>query len=73
MVILMRKPSPWDVKLWGNKAHVEDKAIYLHRLAIRRKYARTGLGKSILDWSTRGIQFKDKSLVRLDCGLTMSR
>jgi GNAT superfamily N-acetyltransferase len=68
MVILMPKPSPWDIKLWGDQAHAEDEALYLHRLAIRRKYARTGLGKSILQWSTSGIQFKEKSLVRLDCG-----
>ncbi|WP_145412617.1 N-acetyltransferase [Paenibacillus xylanexedens] len=68
MVILMQKPSPWDLKLWGDQAHAEDGAIYLHRLAIRRKYARTGLGKSILEWSSRGIQFENKSLVRLDCG-----
>ncbi|MGQ8871608.1 GNAT family N-acetyltransferase [Paenibacillus sp. TSA_86.1] len=68
MVILMKKPSPWDIKLWGDHAHADDKALYLHRLAIRRKYARTGLGKSILQWSTSGIQFKEKSLVRLDCG-----
>nr|WP_261771718.1 GNAT family N-acetyltransferase [Paenibacillus xylanexedens] len=68
MVILMQKPSPWDLKLWGDQAHAEDGALYLHRLAIRRKYARTGLGKSILEWSSRGIQFANKSLVRLDCG-----
>ncbi|CAI6027626.1 hypothetical protein PAECIP112173_00506 [Paenibacillus sp. JJ-100] len=68
MVILMQKPSPWDVKLWGDQAHDEDQALYLHRLAIRRAYARTGLGKSILQWSINGIQFKNKSLVRLDCG-----
>lgn len=68
MVILMQKPSPWDHKLWGDKAHAEDGALYLHRLAIRRKYARTGLGQSILEWSSSGIQFEKKSLVRLDCG-----
>lgn len=68
MVILMRQPSPWDVQLWGSEAHAEDGAIYLHRLAIRRKYAQSGLGQSILQWSSSGIQFKDKHTVRLDCG-----
>ncbi|PYE52350.1 GNAT family N-acetyltransferase [Paenibacillus barcinonensis] len=68
MVILMQKPSPWDCKLWGDKAHALDGALYLHRLAIRRKYAHTGLGKSILLWSINGIKFEHKSLVRLDCG-----
>ncbi|PQP80191.1 GNAT family N-acetyltransferase [Paenibacillus sp. PCH8] len=68
MVILMRQPSPWDVHLWGSKAHAEDGAVYLHRLAIRRKYAQTGLGRSILQWSSTGIQFAEKHMVRLDCG-----
>lgn len=68
MVILMRKPSAWDVKLWGTRAHAEDGAVYLHRLAIRRKYAQTGLGRSILNWATQGIQFDDKHTMRLDCG-----
>jgi ribosomal protein S18 acetylase RimI-like enzyme len=72
MVILMQKPSPWDYKLWGDKAHAQDGALYLHRLAIRRKYAHTGLGKSILLWSINGIKFEHKSLVRLDCGASNS-
>lgn len=68
MVILMSKPSAWDVHLWGSKAHAGDGALYLHRLAIRRKYAQGGLGRAILQWSSSGIHFEDKHVVRLDCG-----
>ncbi|PWW33155.1 MULTISPECIES: GNAT family N-acetyltransferase [Paenibacillus] len=68
MVILMSHPSAWDVHLWGSKAHAGDGALYLHRLAIRRKYAQSGLGRAILQWSSSGIQFEDKHIVRLDCG-----
>ncbi|MEK3707544.1 GNAT family N-acetyltransferase [Paenibacillus sp. FSL R7-0198] len=68
MVILLVQPSPWDIHLWGSKAHAEDGAIYLHRLAIRRKYAQSGLGRSILQWSSSGIHFEGKHTFRLDCG-----
>lgn len=67
LVMLLRKPSHWDVQLWEDKAHDTDGAVYLHRLAVRRKYANTGLGRSILNWCTTGVRFVDKQLMRLDC------
>ncbi|WP_062110849.1 GNAT family N-acetyltransferase [Bacillus niameyensis] len=67
MAILMRQPSEWDCRLWGEKADFEDQAIYLHRLAIRRKYAKTGLGQAILQWCDSGISFENKQIIRLDC------
>ncbi|WP_036745877.1 GNAT family N-acetyltransferase [Paenibacillus sp. UNC451MF] len=66
-VMLIQKPSDWDCNLWGSKAHREDQAIYLHRLAVKRKYANTGLGKAILQWCDSGIRFEGKTVVRLDC------
>ncbi|MGF9695390.1 GNAT family N-acetyltransferase [Paenibacillus sp. MABNR03] len=67
MVILLQQPSAWDRQLWGTQANEEDGAVYVHRLAIRRKYARTGLGRDILAWSSSGIRFENKHVVRLDC------
>lgn len=67
LVMLLCKPSPWDIQMWGDKAHDTDGAVYLHRLAVRRKHARTGLGQSILNWCSTGIRFADKQLIRLDC------
>ncbi|MEN1985117.1 GNAT family N-acetyltransferase [Paenibacillus hubeiensis] len=67
MVTLLRSPSEWDERLWGEQAGTEDGALYLHRLAVSRKYASVGLGKRILKWSSTGIWFENKDRVRLDC------
>ncbi|WP_256872497.1 GNAT family N-acetyltransferase [Paenibacillus sp. 79R4] len=67
MVILLRQPSEWDRRLWESKAYDGDGALYLHRLAISRKYASIGLGGSILKWCKDGIHFDDKDTIRLDC------
>lgn len=67
LVMLLSKPSKWDIQLWEDRAHDTDGAVYLHRLAVGRKYASTGLGQSILNWCTHGITFTDKELMRLDC------
>lgn len=67
IVILMRQPSEWDYRLWGDAAYPEDGAIYLHRLAINRRFAKSGLGKEILRWADSGIRFEGKDVVRLDC------
>lgn len=67
MVILLRQPSEWDRRLWESKAYDGDGALYLHRLAISRKYASTELGGSILKWCEDGIRFEGKDNIRLDC------
>lgn len=67
MVILMKQPSEWDYSLWGDQAHPEDQALYLHRLAINREYANSGLGQAILRWCDSGIHCEGKRLIRLDC------
>lgn len=67
MVMLLRLPSEWDRRLWGTEAHDDDEAIYLHRLAIRRKYANCNLGQSILNWCHQSVHFEGKSIIRLDC------
>ncbi|AOV07797.1 GNAT family N-acetyltransferase [Sporosarcina ureilytica] len=67
MVMLLKQPSKWDSELWGPKAHHNDGAIYLHRLAIRREYANCKLGESILNWCYGSISFEGKEIIRLDC------
>ncbi|MDS9471129.1 N-acetyltransferase [Sporosarcina pasteurii] len=67
MVMLLTQPSEWDRQLWGPKANRNDGAIYLHRLAIRRKYANCKLGESILNWCYDSISFEGKEMIRLDC------
>lgn len=66
MVMLLQTPSEWDRNLW--KLQDEDNtSLYLHRLAINRKYANENLGQSILNWCKTSIQFKGKDKIRLDC------
>ncbi|MFD0617204.1 GNAT family N-acetyltransferase [Paenibacillus sp. GCM10027629] len=66
VVILLTTPSPWDLELWDS---VDDHntAIYLHRLAINRDYAGTGLGEAMMRWAANGIHFEGKDRIRLDC------
>lgn len=66
MVILMQHPSAWDYRLWGGRAYSGDGALYLHRLAVRRPYAKLGLGAAILDWCENGVRAENKRLIRLD-------
>nr|WP_244226788.1 GNAT family N-acetyltransferase [Paenibacillus protaetiae] len=63
VVMLLREPSAWDCELWGKEGH--EGAVYLHRLAINRKYS--GLGGSILRWAESGISFPGVDRIRLDC------
>lgn len=67
MVMLLQKPSEWDLNLWGLQEEQSNAAIYLHRLAIRRKYAKHQLGEEILNWCKQSIHFEGKDKIRLDC------
>lgn len=66
MVMLLRNPSEWDRKLWGDRSTDND-AIYLHRIAINRAYANEGLGAKILNWAAESNRFEGKNRIRLDC------
>ena len=67
MVMLLQKPSEWDKNLWALQEEQPNEAIYLHRLAIRRKYAKHQLGEEILNWCKGSIRFEGKDKIRLDC------
>lgn len=64
MVILFSEPTEWDQTVWAEEP--PGKAVYLHRLAIRRSHAGEGLGSQILNWSRSGIRFENRQVVRLD-------
>ncbi len=56
----------WEDKVsWGEKGG-DQKAGYLHGLAVLRKYAGKGIGKQMLEWAIEVIRAKGK-IVRLDC------
>jgi ribosomal protein S18 acetylase RimI-like enzyme len=65
MVILFPEPTTWDAELWEKEE--ARKAVYLHRLAVARKFAGSGLGSQILEWAMTGLQFEDREVMRLDC------
>jgi len=66
VVILLTTPSPWDLELWET-ADDHSTSVYLHRLAINRDYAGTGLGEAMMHWAANGIRFEGKDRIRLDC------
>lgn len=49
LVLLLRQPGAWDRELWGEQGH--EPYVYLHRLAVARAYAGSGLGRAILRWA----------------------
>ncbi|MFC6552227.1 GNAT family N-acetyltransferase [Cohnella cellulosilytica] len=67
MVILMEEPNAWDRHLWAGKAE-DGSAVYLHRLAVNRKYAGRDVGKQIMLWAENAAPEQlGKRLIRLDC------
>lgn len=67
MVMLLQSPSEWDIGLWGDSAVQQNDSLYLHRLAINRKYADHQLGREILTWCQQSIRFENRLRIRLDC------
>lgn len=61
---LYQKQSWWDQHTWGK---LDDKAIYLHRLALNHSEISSGLGKIVLQWLITYLRNKGKSTLRLDC------
>jgi GNAT superfamily N-acetyltransferase len=48
-------------------------AAYIHRLAIRRRYAGTGLSTALLHWAVARAQEYGRSYLRLDCEASRPR
>jgi GNAT superfamily N-acetyltransferase len=54
-----------DAVFWPDVPRGE--AAYIHRLAVRRRYAGTGLSKALLRWAVERTQSLDRRFLRLDC------
>lgn len=65
LVLLLRQPGAWDRELWGEQGH--EPYVYLHRLAVSRAYAGSGLGRAILRWAREQAVHPGKKAIRLDC------
>lgn len=54
-----------DEMFWPDDMHGE--ALYLHKLAVRRKYAGQGVSAYILSWAKAKVKEKGSKYLRLDC------
>ena len=55
-----------DPEFWG-PADDPGAALYVHKLAVARRYAGWGLGEALLDWAGRHAQAAGRRWLRLDC------
>jgi GNAT superfamily N-acetyltransferase len=60
-----------DPVFWPD-AHGND-AAYIHRLAIRRRYAGTGLSTALLHWAVARAEARGRPCLRLDCEASRPR
>ena len=54
-----------DTKFWPEDAPGE--ALYLHRLAVTRKFAGRGLAHAMLNWAESETRAAGRNYLRLDC------
>jgi GNAT superfamily N-acetyltransferase len=47
--------------------------VYVHRIAVRRVAARTGVPKALLDFAEEAARIRGASYVRLDCDASRTR
>lgn len=59
-------PSAWDREIWGADVPA-DEAAYVHRLAVARSAAGTGVGAAMLDWAEGEAAARGRRFLRLDC------
>lgn len=65
-ISLQLAPSEWDRAVWGADADVET-AAYVHRLAVARSRAGSGVGAAMLDWAEGEALARGRLFLRLDC------
>jgi len=53
-----------DPRFWGS---TPPDAGYVHRLAVRRKYAGRSVGRALLVWAEEQVRAKGRAYLRLDC------
>jgi len=54
-----------DSLFWPDTAPGE--ALYVHRLAVARKFAGRGFARAMLDWSEDEVRSRGRRFLRLDC------
>jgi len=56
----------WEDPVFWPEASKGD-AAYIHRLAVARTHAGTGLSRRLVQWAIEDAKSKDRKYVRLDC------
>ncbi|MBC2191039.1 GNAT family N-acetyltransferase [Listeria sp. FSL L7-0229] len=64
-MIIRKTPSDWDTDLWGGLAH--DKAYYLHRIMVARRFSGISLSKEMIYFAEKLAEERSIPFVRLDC------
>ncbi|QYR22449.1 GNAT family N-acetyltransferase [Paenibacillus sp. sptzw28] len=54
-----------DAFFWPNA--IRNESFYVHKLAIRRDFAKTGLSNEMINWAKAWARAKGKKYLRLDC------
>ncbi|MDQ0208727.1 GNAT family N-acetyltransferase [Alkalicoccobacillus murimartini] len=54
-----------DLLFWPNET--KNDAFYIHKLAVRRKFAGLGVSSGCLNWAKEKAIHENKSFLRLDC------
>jgi GNAT superfamily N-acetyltransferase len=60
-----------DTVFWPDDPRPD--AAYIHRLAVRRRYAGTGLSSAILSWAVERTRGLGRKFLRLDCEASRPR
>lgn len=55
-----------DEEYWGDVPHAADSA-FIHRLAVRRKFAGQGISRILIDWAKAQARLEGREFLRLDC------
>jgi hypothetical protein len=53
-----------DVMFWPNE---RNNSLFIHKLSIRRKFAKTGLSEKMISWAKSQALDRQKKYLRLDC------
>ena len=54
-----------DEEYWGDVPHAD--SAFIHRLAVRRKFAGQGISRILFDWAKAQARIEGREFLRLDC------
>jgi GNAT superfamily N-acetyltransferase len=56
-----------DEEYWGDVPQADVDSAFIHRLAVRRKFAGRGISKALIDWAKTKAKTEGREFLRLDC------